>query len=35
VTPHEWQHVVPAELIDDPMLTNKNLKHFQDTFKNL
>jgi hypothetical protein len=35
VTPHGWQHVVPTELIDDPMLTNKKLKHFQDTFKDL
>jgi hypothetical protein len=33
VTPHRWQHVVPTELIDDPMLTNENLKHIQDTFK--
>jgi hypothetical protein len=35
VIPHGWQHVMPIELIDDPMLTNKNLKHFQDTFKDL
>jgi hypothetical protein len=35
VTPHGWQHVVPTELIDDPMLTNEILKHFQDTFKDL
>jgi hypothetical protein len=35
VTPHGWQHVVPTELIDDLMLTNENLKHFQDTFKDL
>jgi hypothetical protein len=33
VTPHGWQHDVPAELIHDPMLTNKTLKHFQDTLK--
>jgi hypothetical protein len=35
VTPHGWQHDVPAELIDDPMLTNETLKHFQDIFKDL
>jgi hypothetical protein len=35
VTPHQWQHVVPTELIDDPMLTNEALKHFQDTFMDL
>jgi hypothetical protein len=35
VTPHWWQHVVPTELIDDPMLTNENMKHFKDTFKDL
>jgi hypothetical protein len=28
MTPHGWQHVVPTELIDDPMHTNENLKHF-------
>jgi hypothetical protein len=35
VTPHGWQHVVPIELFDDQMLTNENLKYFQDTFKDL
>jgi hypothetical protein len=35
VTPQGWQHVVPKELIEDPMLNNENLKHFQDTFKDL
>jgi hypothetical protein len=35
VAPHGWQHVVPTELINDPMLTNENLKHFLNTFKNL
>jgi hypothetical protein len=28
LTPHGWQYVVPTKLIDDPMLTNENLKHF-------
>jgi hypothetical protein len=35
VTPHGWQHIVPIELINDPMLTNENVKHFQDNFKDL
>jgi hypothetical protein len=35
VTPHGWQHIAPTELIDDSMLTNESLKHFQDSFKDL
>lgn len=31
VTPPKWQHVMPTELIDDPMLASDVLKQFQDT----
>jgi hypothetical protein len=30
-----WQHAVPTDLIDDPMLTSEILKQFQDSFKDL
>jgi hypothetical protein len=35
VSPQGWLHVVPIELIDDPMLTSEVLKNFQVTFREL
>jgi hypothetical protein len=33
VTPPKWQHAIPTELIDDPMLSSVTLMEFQTTFK--
>jgi hypothetical protein len=35
ISPPGWQHAIPMELIDDPILSLEVLKHFQDTFKEL
>jgi hypothetical protein len=35
VTPPNWQHAIPTELIDDPMLSSATLMEFQTTFKKL
>jgi hypothetical protein len=35
VSPSGWQHAIPTELIDDPMLASDVLRQFQDTFKDL
>jgi hypothetical protein len=35
VTPPKWQHAIPTELIDDPMLPSATLMEFQTTFKEL